>query len=220
MVTNHNDRKLRPLSWLEEAILQVLSNNRPSYGAAIKAVIEGASKNERAIPENRIYAVVNRLKEDGRIKDASIETVEKKVGAGSRKFIEITSAGLAALQKAKESRELLQTESEPKVRFLSPLDEVILQVLSNMPSSYGTEIKQIIKIASGNRIDVSEGGLYPCIKRLKKNGLVIDSVIKTVEEEGADSRKFLEITPAGCEVLTWFKGFRERLQADNGSTPS
>ena len=75
---------------------------------------------------------------------------------------------------------------------------VILSILSH-GESYGYEIIQRIKELSKNKIEWSDGTLYPVLHKMEKNGLIKSSWKTT---ENSRKRKYYRILKAGKVTLT------------------
>lgn len=88
-------------------------------------------------------------------------------------------------------------------------------------TSYGSKL--LDDIADARHLDVSEGSIYPLLKRLEKDGKVIS---KWVEDPGASHpRKYYELTARGRKMVDamrteWFsfsRGMSSILGPDKGS---
>ena len=66
---------------------------------------------------------------------------------------------------------------------------------------------QLGKDLSAHGLDTEEGTLYPVLRRLEEQGLVLSSW----DTEGARPRKYYQITPAGEETLTSLLATWERI---------
>lgn len=76
---------------------------------------------------------------------------------------------------------------------------VVLAVLSQMDTArYGYNLIQRL---ADQGLDIEEGTLYPLLRRLEKQGLLISEW----EVGEARPRKYYQISPAGREVLTMLR---------------
>jgi PadR family transcriptional regulator, regulatory protein PadR len=73
------------------------------------------------------------------------------------------------------------------------LKTIVLKQLENNKRMYGYEITQKVKELTKNRIQITEGALYPTLHSLESEGLV------TVETEfiGKRVRKYYSLSPDG-----------------------
>jgi DNA-binding PadR family transcriptional regulator len=73
------------------------------------------------------------------------------------------------------------------------LKTIVLKLLSDQGRMYGYEITQKVKELTGDRIQITEGALYPTLHALEDDGLV------TIETEfiGKRVRKYYRLSPAG-----------------------
>jgi PadR family transcriptional regulator PadR len=73
------------------------------------------------------------------------------------------------------------------------LKTIVLKQLKNNKRMYGYEITQRVKELTANRIQITEGALYPTLHALEADGLV------TTETEyiGKRIRKYYSLSPAG-----------------------
>jgi DNA-binding PadR family transcriptional regulator len=88
----------------------------------------------------------------------------------------------------KLSRELNAAASEP----------AILAIL-NQGENYGYAIIQKIRVRSNERMQWTEGMLYPVLHRMEAKGLIRS---RWVDGEGGPRRKFYKITAKGGKKLT------------------
>lgn len=84
------------------------------------------------------------------------------------------------------------------------LDVMILKALTWGPK-HGYAVTRWLADASGGRLEILEGVLYPALHRLEKRGLVTSS---WGTSENNRQARFYEITPAGrrelaAETSTW-----------------
>jgi PadR family transcriptional regulator, regulatory protein PadR len=73
------------------------------------------------------------------------------------------------------------------------LKTIILKLLSENNKMYGYEITQRVKELSSDKINITEGALYPTLHALEAEGLVTTEV----EYIGKRVRKYYTISPAG-----------------------
>ena len=73
------------------------------------------------------------------------------------------------------------------------LKTIVLKLLANNKKMYGYEITQTVKELTKDRIQISEGALYPTLHALESEGLV------TTETEyiGKRARKYYSLSPTG-----------------------
>ncbi len=86
------------------------------------------------------------------------------------------------------------------------LKTVILKLLSDTKQMYGYEITQKVKEISSNKIQLTEGALYPALHALEAEGFL------TTETEfiGKRVRKYYSLTPTGQnKVLEKINEFAE-----------
>lgn len=86
-----------------------------------------------------------------------------------------------------QSKELVAASATP----------IILSVLSR-GESYGYAIIQRVKELSGNKIEWSDGMLYPVLRRLEKQGL-IESEWRVIES--GKKRRYYQIKNSGKKML-------------------
>jgi PadR family transcriptional regulator PadR len=73
------------------------------------------------------------------------------------------------------------------------LKTIVLKMLSDNKRMYGYEITQWVKENTGDRIQISEGALYPTLHALESEGL-----LKTETEYiGKRVRKYYSLSPTG-----------------------
>ncbi len=91
------------------------------------------------------------------------------------------------------------------------LKTIVLKLLSENDRMYGYEITQKVKELTKDRIQITEGALYPTLHSLEKDGYV------TTEKEyiGKRVRKYYSISPSGNsrikEKLKEFSEFTETM---------
>jgi PadR family transcriptional regulator, regulatory protein PadR len=73
------------------------------------------------------------------------------------------------------------------------LKTIILKLLKNNGKMYGYEITQRVKELTNNKIQITEGALYPTLHLLEKEG----EVETETENIGKRVRKYYTITPKG-----------------------
>lgn len=73
------------------------------------------------------------------------------------------------------------------------LKTIVLKLLSDNRRMYGYEITQKVKERTGERIQITEGALYPTLHALESEGLVM---VET-EHIGKRVRKYYRLSPAG-----------------------
>lgn len=73
------------------------------------------------------------------------------------------------------------------------LKTIVLKMLATNKKMYGYEITQRVKELTGDRIQISEGALYPTLHALESEGLL------TTETEyiGKRVRKYYSLSPSG-----------------------
>jgi PadR family transcriptional regulator PadR len=73
------------------------------------------------------------------------------------------------------------------------LKTIILKLLADNKKMYGYEITQRVREISGERIQITEGALYPTLHAMEADGLVTTEV----EYIGKRVRKYYSLSPAG-----------------------
>jgi PadR family transcriptional regulator PadR len=73
------------------------------------------------------------------------------------------------------------------------LKTIILKLLADNKKMYGYEITQRVKEVSKDRIQITEGSLYPSLHALEAEGLVTTEV----EYIGKRVRKYYSLSPTG-----------------------
>jgi PadR family transcriptional regulator PadR len=78
------------------------------------------------------------------------------------------------------------------------LDLMVLSVLAHGGKKYGYLIQKEVREASGGRVDLAAGTLYPLLHRLEDDGLIRSSWDDSTGRE----RKWYDLTAAGRKRLT------------------
>jgi DNA-binding PadR family transcriptional regulator len=73
------------------------------------------------------------------------------------------------------------------------LKTIVLKQLEKQGRMYGYEITQRVKELTGNRIQITEGALYPTLHSLESDGLVATET----EYIGKRIRKYYSLSPKG-----------------------
>ena len=73
------------------------------------------------------------------------------------------------------------------------LKTIVLKQLEKQGRMYGYEITQRVKELTGNRIQITEGALYPTLHALDSDGLVVTET----EYIGKRVRKYYSLSPKG-----------------------
>ncbi|MFY9310664.1 MAG: PadR family transcriptional regulator [Bacteroidia bacterium] len=73
------------------------------------------------------------------------------------------------------------------------LKTIVLKLLSENNQMYGYEITQKVKELTGNKIQITEGALYPTLHALENDGVVTTEVVNI----GKRVRKYYKLTPQG-----------------------
>ncbi len=73
------------------------------------------------------------------------------------------------------------------------LKTIVLKLLADNKKMYGYEITQRVREVSGDRIQITEGALYPTLHAMEADGLVTTEV----EYIGKRMRKYYSLSPAG-----------------------
>ena len=73
------------------------------------------------------------------------------------------------------------------------LKTIVLKQLEKQGRMYGYEITQKVKDLTGNRIQITEGALYPTLHALESDGLVVTET----EYIGKRVRKYYSLSPKG-----------------------
>ena len=73
------------------------------------------------------------------------------------------------------------------------LKTIVLKLLSETKQMYGYEITQRVKELTGDKIQITEGALYPTLHALEKDGIVTAEIVNI----GKRVRKYYTLTPKG-----------------------
>ncbi len=73
------------------------------------------------------------------------------------------------------------------------LKTIVLKLLSDNKKMYGYEITQRVKDLTGDRIQLTEGALYPTLRSLEEEGLVTTEL----EYMGKRVRKYYKLSASG-----------------------
>lgn len=73
------------------------------------------------------------------------------------------------------------------------LKTIVLKLLEDNSRMYGYEMTQRVKDLTGERIQITEGALYPTLHMLEEEGLVTTEL----EYNGKRARKYYSLSPAG-----------------------
>lgn len=73
------------------------------------------------------------------------------------------------------------------------LKTIVLKLLNDTDKMYGYEITQRVKELTGDKIQITEGALYPTLHALEKDGLVSTEI----EYIGKRQRKYYTISKSG-----------------------
>ncbi len=73
------------------------------------------------------------------------------------------------------------------------LKTIVLKLLSQTNQMYGYEITQKVKELTSDRIQITEGALYPTLHALEKEGVVTTEIVNI----GKRVRKYYTLTPKG-----------------------
>lgn len=91
------------------------------------------------------------------------------------------------------------------------LKTIILKLLGDGNRMYGYEITQKVKELTGDRIQLTEGALYPTLHALEQDGLVTTEL----EYQGKRVRKYYRLSPSGKskaeEKVSEFVSFMETM---------
>lgn len=77
------------------------------------------------------------------------------------------------------------------------LQPIVLKLLSKYDSMYGYEITQKVKDITKDKIDISEGALYPILHKLEREGVLETEKVFI----GKRVRKYYKITSPGKKVV-------------------
>ncbi|MFT4536616.1 MAG: PadR family transcriptional regulator PadR [Saprospiraceae bacterium] len=75
------------------------------------------------------------------------------------------------------------------------LKTIILKLLAENGRMYGYEITQKVKFLTDNKIQLTEGALYPTLHKLEADGLLVTEI----EHIGKRMRKYYTVTASGDE---------------------
>ena len=78
------------------------------------------------------------------------------------------------------------------------IEIIILKLLSETKKMYGYEITQRVKEITGDKIEISEGALYPSLHKLEATGLLTVELVAN----GKRIRKYYKLTKNGKSVAT------------------
>lgn len=91
------------------------------------------------------------------------------------------------------------------------LKTIVLKLLADNSKMYGYEITQRVKELTGDRIQLTEGALYPTLHALEQEGLVTTEL----EYMGKRVRKYYTLSPSGksrsTERITEFAEFMSTM---------
>lgn len=73
------------------------------------------------------------------------------------------------------------------------LKTIVLKLLASNSKMYGYEITQHVKDLTADRIQITEGALYPTLHALEQEGLVTTQI----EYIGRRARKYYSLSPKG-----------------------
>jgi len=92
------------------------------------------------------------------------------------------------------------------------LKTIVLKLLSENNQMYGYEITQKVKELTDNKIQITEGALYPTLHALEDDGVVTTEVVNI----GKRVRKYYKLTPLGknnaMEKVNEFADFIRTMQ--------
>ena len=77
------------------------------------------------------------------------------------------------------------------------LQTIILKVLGDHKKMYGYEITQKVKELSQDKIQLTEGSLYPTLHKLEAEGLLVTEVVFI----GKRKRKYYSLTNTGVSMM-------------------
>ncbi len=78
------------------------------------------------------------------------------------------------------------------------LKTILLKLLANQGKMYGYEITQQVKLLTADKIQLTEGALYPTLHKLEADGLVTSEKVSI----GKRVRKYYLLTPKGKTATT------------------
>ena len=73
------------------------------------------------------------------------------------------------------------------------LKTIVLKLLAGQKKMYGYEITQKVKELTGDKIQITEGALYPTLHALEAEGILVTET----EYIGKRVRKYYSLSPAG-----------------------
>ncbi len=92
------------------------------------------------------------------------------------------------------------------------LKTIVLKLLTSQEKIYGYEITQKVKTLTGDKIQITEGALYPTLHALEEEGVVTTETVYI----GKRIRKYYSITPKGKskveEKVNEFSEFMETMK--------
>lgn len=92
------------------------------------------------------------------------------------------------------------------------LKTIVLKLLSKQDKMYGYEITQKVKELTADRIQITEGALYPTLHALEEEGVVTAETVYI----GKRVRKYYSITPTGKtkveEKISEFAEFMDTMK--------
>ncbi|HAA00652.1 MAG TPA: PadR family transcriptional regulator [Flavobacteriales bacterium] len=92
------------------------------------------------------------------------------------------------------------------------LKTIVLKLLTSQEKMYGYEITQKVKTLTGDKIQITEGALYPTLHALEEEGVVTTETVYI----GKRIRKYYSITPKGKskveEKVNEFSEFMETMK--------
>jgi len=95
---------------------------------------------------------------------------------------------------------------------LTILEEAIMLAIVSVPR-YGTDISDVVDVASSGQHSLSPGTLYPALKRLERRGL-IKGMERSEQREirRGHNRRYYQVTREGITVLQAVENTRMRLR--------
>ncbi len=78
------------------------------------------------------------------------------------------------------------------------LKTIILKLLSANGRMYGYEITQKVKVLTNEKIQLTEGALYPTLHKLEADGMVTTEI----ENINGRKRKYYKVTSVGSQEAT------------------
>jgi PadR family transcriptional regulator, regulatory protein PadR len=99
------------------------------------------------------------------------------------------------------------------------LKTIVLKLLSENERMYGYEITQRVKELTGEKIQITEGALYPALHALEAEGILTTETVSV----GKRVRKYYSLTKAGksraIEKVSELSDFIETMKFLLGSKP-